>query len=527
MIDASLFDRLGLTNAVRDELALRNSLLPRRWDYEALSPHHEEVAKLLSPRLRRAVSGQAASVVLSAKGWRGVRPIHVMTLPDRSLYRAAVELISASLPPAVTQRVPFEIFNKAPLGRGTRYVSKSDVAAYYEFVDHVRLADELIAQTGEEPAVDLLTGLLGRVMGRRVGLPQVNTASNVLGDTYIDIARRRLARRGYAVFTYSDDFRIASKTLADARGALEACAEEVRELGLVLNERKTFTYGAQKYERSLTAFADAERDLFATEADEGDDEDPFALGALGDDYDTVDEDGPPTLGATPLDHGIDDDEAFDDANLSVDDDLDPRRVGAARRAWEIWEAEDESEEAQAGQVSAITQSLLGRALPTLGAAGDAAPINSLSELLRFEPALAPQVAAYIAAYAKHGFEARREVRTALNKVVGQNIFSAWQGMWLAQAAGEVQRTQREQPYEVWLARSAADVRHDGLAATAAGALGRLGRKTNANVVAATVDRVGEPWRQLAFWGLIGLDNTLADDVADNAIDRLLLSATDS
>ncbi len=63
MIDASLFDRLGLTNAVRDELALRNSLLPRRWDYEALSPHHEEVAKLLSPRLRRAVSGQAASVV--------------------------------------------------------------------------------------------------------------------------------------------------------------------------------------------------------------------------------------------------------------------------------------------------------------------------------------------------------------------------------------------------------------------------------------------------------------------------------
>ncbi|MDT0264630.1 RNA-dependent RNA polymerase family protein, partial [Jatrophihabitans lederbergiae] len=72
-------------------------------------------------------------------------------------------------------------------------------------------------------------------------------------------------------------FRIASKTLADARGALEACAEEVRELGLVLNERKTFTYGAKKYERSLTAFADAERDLFATEADEGDDEDPFAL----------------------------------------------------------------------------------------------------------------------------------------------------------------------------------------------------------------------------------------------------------
>ena len=40
----------------------------------------------------------------------------------------------------------------------------------------------MIAQTGEEPAIDVLTDLLGNVMGRRVGLPQVHTASGAAPD---------------------------------------------------------------------------------------------------------------------------------------------------------------------------------------------------------------------------------------------------------------------------------------------------------------------------------------------------------
>jgi len=80
----------------------------------------------------------------------------------------------------------------------------------------------------------------------------VHTASDILGDTYIDPVRRRMLIRGYATFTYSDDFRIASQTLGAARAAVEACAEEVRGLGLVLNDRKTYTYGTRKYRESLT-----------------------------------------------------------------------------------------------------------------------------------------------------------------------------------------------------------------------------------------------------------------------------------
>ena len=57
-------------------------------------------------------------------------------------------------------------------------------------------------------------------------------------------------------------------------------------------------------------------------------------------------------------------------------DLDERRIIAAQRAWELWVQEDESEETQAGQQASITQSLLGRALPTLGAVGDEGPVEN-------------------------------------------------------------------------------------------------------------------------------------------------------
>jgi hypothetical protein len=156
-----------------------------------------------------------------------------------------------------------------------KYVSKTDVTAYCEFVDHELPCAELIAQTGEELAAESLTELLASALGRGVGLPQVHPSSDVLGDTYIDPARGRLLRRGHAVFTYSDDFRIASRSLGDARASLEACAEEVHALGLVLNERKTYTYRTAKYRDSLTSFADAERRLFEES------ESPDSIGGLG------------------------------------------------------------------------------------------------------------------------------------------------------------------------------------------------------------------------------------------------------
>lgn len=520
-LDQDFFRRLNLRSAVAAELTLRNRLLPPRWDYSALASDPLRVETWLRPRLRRGATGKAASVVLADKGWRGARPLHVMTLEDRVLYRALVALISETLPAYLRSRIPIDQFRQAALEvPDVKYISKTDVAAFYEFVDHELLHAELISQTGEELAIDALSEMLASVMGRRVGLPQVHVSSDVLGDTYIDPARRRLLRRGHATFTYSDDFRIASPSLGDARAALEACEMEVRRLGLVLNERKTYTYGLENYGRSLTSFREAERRLFSG------DEQPYEAGDLGfldSDYEDAegDESQSLTLGTSPL-GAVDEDEMLVSDDDEAGSDVDRRRVLAAQRAWDLWEREDESEETQAGQDAAITQSLLGRALRTLGAAGNRNPLYSLSALLRFEPALTPQVTTYVSAYAENGVHARRDLRSALDEIVSGKILSAWQGMWIAHALGGLGRARRRHVYEDWLEGCTTDA-HDGIAATAAAALGRIGRG-DSRLVAAAVERVGPEWRRLAYWGLIGVDRATAAVTADDDLDRLLLAA---
>lgn len=157
----TLLRRADLTNAVALELSSRNRLLPRRWDYAALALESAAVETWLRPQLRRGPSGKSASVVFADKGWRGARPLHVMTLEDRVLYRALLGLISEALPERLRSRVEVEQFRNAPLDvPGVEYISKTDVTSYYEFVDHDLLCAELIAQTGEELAVDALTDLL-------------------------------------------------------------------------------------------------------------------------------------------------------------------------------------------------------------------------------------------------------------------------------------------------------------------------------------------------------------------------------
>lgn len=455
------------------------------------------------------------------------------------LYRALVELIKKSLPEHLSSRPPIAQFKRAPLGaKGATHISKTDVTAYYQYIDHELLADELIAQTGEEPAVDALIGLLRALMGRGMGIPQIHPVSDVLGDTYLDPVRRSLLREGLAVWRYADDFRIASASLGQARRALESCAAAVRERGLVLNERKTLTYRRKTYEDSLDRFRRAEQELFSNDDDNGDDGDDGGDLALlddsyadGDDDDTPDgHDGPTTLGAAPLDAAVDDDEVtagHDDVEdpeapgSALDTALAVRRTEAARRAWHLWIEEEEDEQQQSTESAAITQSLVGRALPALGAAGDNEPLKNLSQLLRYEPALTPQIAAYLTRYAATSATANRFAARALGRVARNDLISPWQTLWLAHSAGLLNPARGDDLAE-WLIELVHDGR-DALAATAGAALGKRNEGDPA-ALARRLEHIAPEWRSLLLYGLGLLDPALADDTSDTDLDRLLLAA---
>ncbi|MFI2563561.1 RNA-directed DNA polymerase [Paenarthrobacter sp. NPDC018779] len=520
-----LLKRLNLKSAAESELSMSNRLMPRRPDRIALAGQASEVVRLFRPKYAKGQFGDLADIVFVEKNRRGRRPISEMTLRDKVLLRALVDLIAESLPAHLVTRASHDDFKKSPLvGDEVQYVSKTDVTSYYEYVDHDRLADELEAQTGEAPAIAALMELLLRVMGRRVGLPQVHRSSDILGDAYIDPVRRRMRRAGYQVTTYSDDFRIASPTLAHARQALETCAREVRQLGLTLNEAKTYTYSTPNYIASLSAFTEAEKHLFEEGSGSSEDLRLLFLDGYADEIDEGASESPQALAASTVQPVLEEDALFSTPTDEVVID-NPEQMRAAKKAWDIWVNEAESDAKQSTTDAAITETLLGRALPILGRSGVVEPVAYLSKLLRFEPALTPQISAYITELAATGPAARTKLRRTLDLLVEEQNFSVWQKVWLAEAAGNIRPAKTEYKHYAWL-QECVTGQNPALAATSAAAVGRLSRGDVGKLTAA-LDRVGPSWRSLVIWGIAKTDLPTAESVAEDQLERVLLKTFES
>lgn len=509
-----------LAEVVERELKTQHRLLPHRQDYATLLGHVDDVVHLIKNGAKSETAPALGDVVYAQKGWRGSRPLTVMGLPDAVAFRYLCERIAPRLPAHVRKRMPSASFKRALLEEeGITHIAVTDVTAYYEFVDHGLLADELVAQTGEAPVIDQLLRLTAGVMGRGVGLPQIHSSSDILGDAYIDRVRRRLRRRGYKTVTFSDDFRIGAANLSDARRVLEACATEMRHLGLVMNERKTFTYTVEKYEHDLDAFSEAERDLFAGA-------DVLARFWV-DKYDGDEQLQPiPTsLAAEPLTGGEDEGDVTStmaDNPLPTIENSEPL-MEAAERALLKWVAENRGDEDQTRTQAAITQSLLGRALPILGDGDSHAAFEHAPTILRRDPSLTPQLASYLIRYSQRNVEQRTEVRDLLDQIVDSSILSDWQAIWITYVASYLRSSSTERTHVQWLER-AVRFAPDAVAASAAAALGNIGRG-DPDVLAVGVGRVGPAWRSLAVWGLARVSAETAQEVAEDGIDQLLASST--
>lgn len=254
------------------------------------------------------------------------------------------------------------------------------------------------------------------------------------------------------------------------------------------------------------------------------------LDSIGYRDDPIDDGVELSLGDSPIIGGIDLDEAVGHSSGEEDseENQDPQspQARAARQAWRLWLQEEESEDAQSRADAAITQSLVGRSLARLGMIGDDGPLSSLSALLRYEPALTPQVTSYLRHYAVHGKENREKIRDTLDQLTAEGVLSNWQSMWIAEAAGSIRKSARTNiTHYQWLQDCLAS-NHSGLAATAAAATARLGIG-DARQVAKTMDRISPEWRLLLVWALARIDRGLAETCADSALERLLIQKAQS
>lgn len=240
--------RLDLLRATRDEIDAPPDLLPPSLADLAAQKHIAEVATIAECVLRHEAPRGRALTVAAFKSRHGRRPAAVVPLVERVLYRSFVELLSDHLAP--TRKIgEYKLFETSPLKEeSAKFIVLSDLANYYATIDIDRLSEKLLARSGEWIAIDSLRGFLQKLMGGRLGIPQGMRPSDRLGDTYAEELLLSIRRRGVHAWRYADDFRMATATYRDAVYALEVLDEEAAKMGLFINDRKTLTYGRDRYE---------------------------------------------------------------------------------------------------------------------------------------------------------------------------------------------------------------------------------------------------------------------------------------
>jgi hypothetical protein len=180
------------------------------------------------------------------------RPVPVVGVAERIAMRALTDWVLEGVELPERGQDQYRAFVSGPIGRAfperkrTRlssaaidYVVQADIAAFYQYVDHGVLLEELQVRTGRFEAARLLVELLGEIQGTTYGLPQLLTASDLLSEVYIQILERDVTRRQADVWRFNDDFRLAANGYGNAQQALEDLSSAARPLGLVLNDQKT------------------------------------------------------------------------------------------------------------------------------------------------------------------------------------------------------------------------------------------------------------------------------------------------
>jgi len=223
----------------------------------------------------------------------GQRPAAALRFADRLAYAALVERCRAQIEASLVsdrvvlwprgkqgekQWVKFEGF---VANSAKTHVLAVDVQSFYDSVGHDLLSDVLTRADCDFQAVATLTEWLGEVMGRPRGLPQGLIASDPLASVVLCPLDRALAREGVRHVRHGDDLRVVG-TYAEVSDALRLVRDELRDLGLVMNDDKTRVLCRDTYlERRSEITRGVQEYLAATDLLERDSAIHRLIGALG------------------------------------------------------------------------------------------------------------------------------------------------------------------------------------------------------------------------------------------------------
>lgn len=420
---SKLVQGLDLSSALAEELSASQNLLPDAPLLTGLVENSAEFAAWLRGQLLKGIAISPQEVVTARKARHGVRPVPIVGIVERVTYRALAKRILHDRDPVDRSAAAYIRFIQAPIywskeglsvkdhpvfrifNSEVKHVVKADIAAFYQYIDHELLAGELLNLGGDFDVIQALQQFLGELTSKSFGLPQLLDPSDWLSDVYADLVERDMLRRGFAIWRFNDDFRIACLNYPEALHAIEALDDTARSVGLTLNENKTLTVRFFTYAIDTMGLqADDEIPPLEQQDVEGVVADYTETDETDDASQSLDVIRTYTAGHDPSD---------DEALGGDDEENAPGETPNLRR------------------LSVDDLRRLRRALRSLARVENPEAIAECMALLVYAPSLTPDVCRYLLTVAD---SATVEVRNLTGLVLEQVSLSDWQVMWLFRVA---------------------------------------------------------------------------------------------
>ena len=261
----AVLDREALDDGLA-HAACPNDLLPRR-PFDRLPQNVAgRLVDWVDTRLRaQNYSVEPADIYRTPKSAFTTRPAALLALPDRLALEALAEMISARLDEALPDAVlwprvrggshadPAAIdFRSSPLEWDSKYIVKADIADFYGSVDHSLLG--LVASTHlEMPRKygQAVESLLTALMHLDRGLPQGVQASDLFATAFLLPLDLRLSEVGATYIRNGDDYFFSASSVDEGRSTLQRLEEDLRGVGLALNDDKTAIMRSFNYQKGL------------------------------------------------------------------------------------------------------------------------------------------------------------------------------------------------------------------------------------------------------------------------------------
>jgi hypothetical protein len=276
-VDSTLLGKLDLRTAAEQEASTWRNLIPPEPWLPIVGKDPGKFAKAAKVHLESGRPSSIGVISNSRKAHQAFRPVPILGILERIQLRALTNWVLDGFEAPARSSEDYRRFVTGPIlsarfsdkgilrlsHKNADYIIQSDIAAFYQYVDHSVLLGELELRSGKVRASRVLINLLTEIQGRSYGLPQLVDSSDRLSEVYIEIIERELIRKGLKVWRYNDDFRFTASGYDSAQQAVEILSSCAHDIGLILNEDKTkifkfSTYFWKYFIGDSTADADVE-----------------------------------------------------------------------------------------------------------------------------------------------------------------------------------------------------------------------------------------------------------------------------